>query len=307
MMNSLIVSVVSMLREAKILGEKDSICWTRQIIGDEEGNGNLFQSTTGQRFFVKAMIVNPEMSLDNILTMYKGEMKSLEAIAATKTIRVPKPYCTGVLNNKQGAFIVQEFVEFGDNKYDPKVQEMLGTQLAQLHLTEGSDMFGFDIHNTIGLTFQENTWTETWPDFLRRRLQYQFKLVKEKYNDPKLDTQGERLIANLGKFFKDVDIRPSLIHGDLWSGNYNVDSNGKPVIYDPAAYWGHHEAELGMIHFFGGFDRSFYDAYFRLIPKAKGFDQRLLIYTLYHALNHLNLFGRGYSGQCIDILNKLDI
>ena len=93
--------------------------------------------------------------------------------------------------------------------------------------------------------------------------------------------------------------------GDLWNGNSAADQEGNPVVFDPACYYGHHEAELSIMGMFGGFTRDFYEAYHALIPKEEGFSERQKIYQLYHYLNHYNLFGDSYRSSCLEIMKTL--
>ena len=182
----------------------------------------------------------------------------------------------------------------------------LGRELARMHLAEPSDsnaragMFGFAVDNTIGGTPQPNGWSDNWINFFReRRLRHQLKLT----GDAQLMQLGVKLCDNLEYFFDGIQVRPSIIHGDLWSGNIgSVD--GQPCIFDPATYYGHHEAEFGM-SWCSGFSDAFYKAYHELIPKAQGWNDRHEIYTLYHYLNHYNLFGYGYYQQCIETLRRI--
>ena len=97
---------------------------------------------------------------------------------------------------------------------------------------------------------------------------------------------------------------PSLLHGDLWSGNYLIDISGNPWLIDPAVYYGHREADLAMTSIFGGFSKTFYSAYESEFPLLPGYSEREPIYQLYHLLNHLNLFGTAYYGQVISILKR---
>jgi fructosamine-3-kinase len=98
---------------------------------------------------------------------------------------------------------------------------------------------------------------------------------------------------------------PALLHGDLWGGNYLCDQAGEPVLIDPAVYYGHREADLGMTRLFGGFSREFYRAYDQEFPLKPGVEQREPLYLLYHVFNHLNLFGSGYYGQAVDLIKGL--
>jgi len=130
-------------------------------------------------------------------------------------------------------------------------------------------------------------------------LQHQLRLT----NDKHLQQLGERLCSNLHVFFDGIEIRPSTLHGDLWSGNI-ASVDGSFSLFDPATYYGHAEADFGM-SWCAGFDKGFWDAYNAIIPKEPGWDNRHDIYQLYHYLNHFNLFGGGYYRQCDSILQRL--
>ncbi|EFJ43176.1 hypothetical protein VOLCADRAFT_66217, partial [Volvox carteri f. nagariensis] len=163
--------------------------------------------------------------------------------------------------------------------------------------------FGFPVDNTIGGTPQINTWSYDWEEFFRdRRLQPQLQMT----GDTQLKRMGENLCSNLHTFFEGIEVRPSVLHGDLWSGNIGS-VGGQPAVFDPATYYGHHEAEFGMSWCAGegGFSPAFYSAYHDLIPRAPGFERRAELYRLYHYLNHLNLFGDSYYPQCATILKRL--
>ena len=97
---------------------------------------------------------------------------------------------------------------------------------------------------------------------------------------------------------------PSLLHGDLWSGNHAA-MDGRPVIFDPAVYYGDRESDLAMTRLFGGFGRGFYSAYEAAWPLEPGHEARNDLYQLYHVLNHLNLFGTGYLGRSLGLLRGL--
>ncbi|KAJ7542013.1 hypothetical protein O6H91_10G085400 [Diphasiastrum complanatum] len=234
-------------------------------------------------------------------SMFEAEAAGLNAMLGTKTIRVPKPRKVGSLPRK-GSYIIMEFIEFsfsGGNQAD------LGRQLARMHKTGTSESgFGFVMDNTIGSTPQPNPWTNDWVDFYREyRLGYQLKLVQQQYRDNDLYEKGQRLLERLPFLLKDLKITPSLLHGDLWSGNVAYDKEGMPVILDPACYYGHNEAEFGM-SWCAGFGDPFYKAYFEVMPKQPGFEQRMPLYKLYHYLNHYNLFGSSYRSSCISIINR---
>ena len=119
----------------------------------------------------------------------------------------------------------------------------------------------------------------------------------------------EKLCEKLESYFEGcAPIKPATIHGDLWSGNIggaeSADGNVIPTIYDPATYYAHSECEFGM-SWCAGFGDSFYSAYFDVLPREDGFEERAKIYKLYHYLNHYNLFGSSYLGSCTSILSSL--
>lgn len=182
----------------------------------------------------------------------------------------------------------------------------LGRQLARMHLAEPSDptalagKFGFSVENTIGGTPQPNQWSDSWIEFFReRRLRHQVKLA----NDARLSRLGDKICAGMEIFFDGITVRPSVLHGDLWSGNI-AGVDGMPCIFDPATYYGHHEAEFGM-SWCAGFGQGFWDSYHTVIPRERGWEVRHDLYTLYHYLNHYNLFGHSYYRQCIQIMERL--
>ena len=113
----------------------------------------------------------------------------------------------------------------------------------------------------------------------------------------------DTLLAKLDEYLPEPEM-PSLLHGDLWSGNYLIDINGKPWLIDPAAYVGHAEADLAMTELFGGFDNYFYGAYRETAGIDKGYAERRDLYNLYNLINHLNHFGTGYLGAVIKTLKK---
>ncbi|KAJ2844944.1 hypothetical protein IWW36_004986 [Coemansia brasiliensis] len=256
----------------------------------------VVETADSGKFFVKSHVTTSEMSRDECKVMLQAEMDGLEALRQTHAIRVPKPLYVGELTD--GAFLITEYISIGPLRD----QRKFGRQLAEMHLFAGPSQFGFAKDNWIGSTPQINGWHSSWVELLYKRLKYQFGLAQFTGNTHKM---GMELLQRLPEFFEGVEIKPSLVHGDLWSGNCGSDESGNPVIFDPAVYWGHNESELGIMRMFGGYTSEFYDAYHELIPRAPGFNRRVLIYELYHAVNHYNLFGSGYWGQCQHLLRRI--
>jgi protein-ribulosamine 3-kinase len=248
---------------------------------------------------------HPELSLfvktargRNSDSMFKGEAMGLTAMyESTPALSIPKVFTYGDAGN--GSYIIMEYLNFTSGS-DMKA---LGAAVGAMHMNGTSDAFGFDVDNTIGGTPQPNTWCENWPEFFKQnRLLHQVRLA----NDSRLASLCDQLVkgGHYDRLFDGLDaITPSLLHGDLWSGNIGW-SSGKPSLFDPACYYGHSEAEFGM-SWCAGLSRGFWDAYFEVVPKQQGFDQRHDLYTLYHYLNHYNLFGSGYYGQCERLFTKL--
>jgi fructosamine-3-kinase len=119
-----------------------------------------------------------------------------------------------------------------------------------------------------------------------------------------LQQLGDRLLADLPRFFDEMP-QPSLLHGDLWGGNWASDSDGNPVLFDPAVYYGDREADLAMTELFGGFDDRFYQSYRQTWTIDPGYSTRKVLYKLYHILNHFNLFGGGYVRQAQGMVDSL--
>ena len=236
------------------------------------------------RFFVK-------FNRAALLPMFEAEKAGLDAIRQSRTLRVPEVFLTG--HKDDHAFIVMEFMEF-DGQPDAG---RFALALAAMHNCF-NEQFGFHGDNTIGSTVQVNTFNDDWIDFWRRhRLGFQLDLALQNGLDGRLIDAGHRLCDQLGTFFATYQPRPSLLHGDLWSGNQAADAQGNPVVYDPACYFGDHEADLAMMELFGHPGERFFAGYAEHFPLDTGYAVRRELYNLYHVLNHANLFGGGYGAQ----------
>lgn len=239
----------------------------------------------GQRYFVK---LNSADKLD----MFEAEGEGLLELARPNVIRVPEAICWGLAGAE--SYIVMEYLPLSAGNGDS--QTRLGEQLAALHRTT-RDRFGWHRDNTIGDTFQRNDDESDWVEFWRKhRLGFQLDLAGGAFGNG-LQRVGERLMDALPALFSDYRPQPSLLHGDLWGGNASADEAGNPVIFDPATYYGDREADLAMTELFGGFSRSFYDAYAGAWPLDPGYRVRKVLYNVYHLLNHANMFGGGYAMQ----------
>ncbi|MBX3629042.1 MAG: fructosamine kinase family protein [Nitrosomonas sp.] len=247
-----------------------------------------------QHFFVK---LNSADKLD----MFVAEAKGLQEINRSGTLRVPQPVCQG--QNASHAWLVLEYLDLG--ACSGSNPDTLGYGLAALHRTYAVQ-FGWSMNNTIGSTPQINTRSDDWLSFWRtQRLGFQLHLAQENGYRGRLQQLGERLLENVGHFFTGYKPLPSLLHGDLWSGNYAYLRTGEPVLFDPAVYYGDREADLAMTELFGGFPERFYSAYRHEYQLDSGYNARKVLYNLYHILNHLNLFGGGYRQQAERMMNDL--
>jgi fructosamine-3-kinase len=234
------------------------------------------------------------------LDMFEAEAAGLEALAAAGAIGVPHALCTGSSGGL--SFIVMQHLELGGGGNDSWVKA--GRQLAELH-KESTCAFGWVRENTIGATPQHNRWDKDWITFWReQRLGFQLGLAAANGHGGRLQSLGEQLLARFPALI-DHAPRPSLLHGDLWGGNLGFTREGEPVIYDPATYFGDREAEIAMTELFGGFNADFYASYREAWPMDAGYRVRRELYNLYHVLNHLNLFGGGYSSQAQGIMQRL--
>lgn len=254
------------------------------------GGGSINQAwhVRGQngRYFVK---INSAKHLD----MFVAEIDGLQLLAVTDTVAVPKPLCCGV--TAQHAYLVLEYLDL--IRCSDAAAEALGEDLAAMHHCTAA-RFGWHRHNTIGTTPQINTETADWPAFWsRQRLGFQLELAARNGHQGRLQQRGERLLSVVDLLLTGHRPQPSLLHGDLWSGNYATTATGRPVVFDPAPYYGDRETDLAMTELFGGFSAGFYRAYHSAWPLADGYEQRRNVYNLYHILNHLNLFGATYRAQ----------
>jgi fructosamine-3-kinase len=248
----------------------------------------------GRVFFVK---LNRLSAAD----MFAAEMDGLRELRCVSAVRVPEPVACGVANGE--AWLLLEYLDLQPGC--AVAAAALGRALARQH-RHTAERFGWRRDNTIGSTPQRNGWLSDWTGFWReRRLGFQLALAREHGYGRALGDRGARVVEALPKFLCGYEPVPSLLHGDLWGGNWAMTAEGEPVIYDPAVYYGDREADLAMTELFGGFPREFHVAYEQAWPLDAGYRVRRDIYNLYHVLNHLNLFGGGYLRQAVSLMDRL--
>ncbi len=247
-------------------------------------------------FFLKTNSTSPA-------GMFTAEAKGLAALHGVGVLPVPEPISVAETEGARPAYLLTTWLEPGSP--GPDFFEDFGRRFALLHRKGTGERYGFESDNFLGSTPQPNGWSDDWVAFFReKRLGYQLRLARRNGYTGELQRLGDRLLGRLDGYLRAPEEPPTLLHGDLWNGNYLCNSAGQAVIIDPATYYGRREADLAMTHLFGGFSRAFYRAYEEEWPLAPGSEDRLEIYKLYHLLNHLNLFGSGYLGGCLSVLRR---
>jgi protein-ribulosamine 3-kinase len=225
--------------------------------------------------------------------MFKAEAKGLTRLRDAQALRVPAVIAVG--EAEETLFILLEWLPIGRGT-SPDAAKRLGEGLAALH-AQAQSQHGLDHDNFIGRLPQANSLTDRWTDFYcNQRIRAQMGIARQRGELPK---QREHLLNALLEKLPSLlpDATPSLLHGDLWGGNYAVLEDGSPAIYDPAVYYGHREVELAFTELFGGFPSSFYDAYNATLPLDPGYAERKRLYQLYPLMVHMNLFGGHYGSQ----------
>ncbi len=265
----------------------------RQVSGGDINVAYLLEDS-GQRLFIK-------LNQAHRLPMFEAEYQALLEMKAGNTIQVPAPLCCGV--SGPHAFIVMEYIEFAAAQRG--CQDRLGQQLAKLHRIT-AEQFGWHRDNTIGTTQQCNRQRDDWLTFWRdQRIGRQLQLLAARGHQGVIQSLGSELLAAMPSLLNGHQPLPSMLHGDLWSGNYAFNLQGEPLLFDPAFYYGDRETDLAMTELFGGFSVAFYDAYQAAYPLDEGYPQRKNLYNLYHILNHGNLFGGHYIDQAEQMITTL--
>jgi fructosamine-3-kinase len=292
-------TLFSSLEEAvtACFGPGVSIVRSASLSGGDINEARRLTLSTGEEVFVKSNTAANR-------AFFEAEEQGLRAIAAAGTIRTPAVLARGVDEGRNTSFLLLELLRSG--RRVPDFWERFGHELAALHRADTSAFvpgFGFPSDNFIGATPQRNSPRPRWTDFFRDcRLAPQIALAERWFDHATLE-RFERLLSRLGDLLPEPEA-PSLLHGDLWSGNFLVGPDGCAWLIDPAAYVGHAEADLAMTELFGGFAPAFYAAYREANPLEPGYRERRDLYNLYHLLNHLNLFGAGYLGAVRETLKR---
>ncbi|KAL6879565.1 fructosamine kinase [Trichoderma longibrachiatum] len=256
--------------------------------------------------------------------MFQGEHASLNAIHDTVPDFCPRSYAHGALQQPNKHFLATDFLRLGYSQSQGSGVSF-AAKLARLHSTpapvpEGFDgpVFGFPVPTCCGDTEQDNSWKSSWAEFYAdNRLRFIMRRIVENHGSDDeaadvLEKVADKVVPRLIGDDR-MKITPVVVHGDLWSGNHSsgqIAGKGgrEEVVFDPACVYGHSEYELGIMKMFGGFGSSFWSEYEKLMPKAEPkdeWDDRVMLYELYHHLNHYSIFGSGYRGGAMSIMKKL--
>ena len=249
----------------------------------------LFSSQFSEKFQVQTQAGTYFAKISSDFECLESEHHGLAALDNSNSIRVPKPVYVGMAENL--GVLVTEYMELDGSG---RSYSRLAADLIQLHRVTGFQ-FGWSRDNFIGGSRQINTPHDFWPDFFQTcRLQYQMDLASANGYRGAIATLCGKILEAIPFILGKHDPEPSLVHGDLWSGNCGF-CDGVPVIFDPAVYYGDRETDLAMMRLFGGFPERVYRGYAAAWELPEGWELRQKVYALYHILNHLNLFGSIYS------------
>ena len=231
--------------------------------------------------------------------MFEAEAKGLNLLRDGSSFTIPE--IIGCFSNGPHQFLIMEFIDSGTQTVS--FWGNFGHKLAEMHLCS-DEIFGLDHDNYIGSLQQSNKNHSSWSDFYaNERILPQMKMALSRgLITQDLMSSGEVLCSKLDQLFPKE--APSLLHGDLWSGNYMTSSQGDPVLIDPAVYFGHREMDFGMMHLFGGFPLELFEAYNEVFPMESQWKERLSLAQLYPLLVHLNLFGKSYAKSVQTIVLK---
>jgi fructosamine-3-kinase len=289
-----------------LFGTSVAIAETDRLSGGDINKAYGLTLTNGKHIFMKA---NAKQNA----AFFTAEAAGLGAISKTGAIKTPDILCTGTDDGEDVgySFLLLKYIESG--KPQKNYWEDFARNLAAMHNADTAEFladcsvgtipakFGFFQDNFIGARPQVNTTCDSWISFFRdNRLAPQFKAA-DKYFSPDDRGQITKLLDHLDDFLVEPE-KPSLLHGDLWSGNVMCGPDGRAMLIDPASYVGHAEADLAMTELFGGFPEEFYQAYREARPLQAGYENRRDLYNLYQLLNHLNLFGATYLGPVLSIV-----
>ncbi len=249
-------------------------------------------------FLLKSTSGNFALKLNNASKfplMFETEANGLQLLKASNSFIIPSVIAQNEIENT--SYLLMEYIPSGNKT--SKFNSDFAEKLTILHRCS-QDYFGLSHDNYIGSLPQSNNKEKTASDFyINQRIEPQIKLATQKgYSFKELDLIYKNISDTIPK--KD----PSLIHGDLWNGNYLTSIEGNPCLIDPAVSYGPREMDLAMMQLFGGFSEEIFEQYHELFPLAPNWKDRVSLWQLYYLFVHLNLFGGGYFSQVNSILKQ---
>ena len=249
--------------------------------------------TKKDKFFLK------KNSIKKYPEMFQLEEKGLQLLRNNSNLIIP--IVKAIFDIEENSYLVLEWIDEGTSNEDSHFN--FGRNLAIMH-SHSAEKFGLKYDNYIGSLKQVNSFRDNWNDFfIENRVGYQLQNAFDEGNIDKQSSNAiEKIYQKLSDFFPLE--KPSLLHGDLWSGNFMIDKGGNAVIYDPAVYYGHRLMDLGMTKLFGGFSNEFYEGYQEEYKLERNWHDAINIANIYPLLVHVNLFGTSYLTQIKGILKK---
>ncbi len=271
----------------------DTVHTTRSLTGGDINEAYYVQSKN-REFFVKL-----NRSVDP--AFFDFEKRGLEKIGNTGTLHVPEVY--GVYTDEQEN-IPMLWMEWIAGEKKESTEDWLGERLAAMHRTEGK-AFGLDEKSFIGKLEQDNQLVDNWVSYYRDyRLRGQLKIgVNRKTIKGKRKEMLMALMEQIDRWIPEAPT-PSLLHGDLWGGNWMIGKEGNPYLIDPSILYGDHELDIAFTELFGGFSQRFYDSYTSVFPLSDTYNDKKELYQLYYLLVHLNMFGESYGSSVDRILKR---
>ncbi|SER89006.1 Fructosamine-3-kinase [Gracilibacillus ureilyticus] len=278
----------------KQIGDTSNIIKIQSISGGDINNA-YYVRTEAREYFIKTNKQVPA-------TFFQAEAEGLEQIRKTKTIRVPDVYHYEIASSNEEICLMMEWIEPGKSKTSG---QLLGEQLARLHLAEAGSQYGMHGTTFVGEITQENALYDNWLIYYReKRLRAQLEIGINRGTIP-INRRKllEQLLDKLDRFIPEHP-GVSLLHGDLWGGNWLTGPQGKPYLIDPSVVYGDNAFEIAFTEVFGGFPDTFYESYQYYYPLPDYYEEIKPLYQLFYLLVHLNLFGEGYGPSVDRILSR---
>lgn len=260
-------------------------------------HGGSINST--YRLYTNEHSILLKLNVNQSSDFFEKEASGLNSLRENSAFRIPEVHAVG--SHQQTQYLMMEYITEG--KATPSSWKDLGVRLAELHQNSYSG-FGWTTNNYIGSLNQRNDLVDNWIDFfVHHRLGFQSQLAhRHGILSSQIMHQLDTLYMKLPELMSAEP--PALLHGDLWSGNHLLSDSQQNVLIDPAVYFGHREVDIAMMHLFGGFPKSVFDAYHAAYPLTKGWESRIDLFNLYPLLVHVNLFGASYASRVARILDR---